>query len=48
MITAPVGADGSGGQIGIIGSMRMNYPAMIPLVELSAKMLDRRLKEAKD
>lgn len=48
MITAPVGEDGSGGRIGIVGSMRMNYPAMIPLVELSAKILAGRLDKIEE
>lgn len=48
MITAPVGPDGSGGRIGIVGSMRMNYPAMIPLVELSAEILEKRLEDRED
>jgi heat-inducible transcriptional repressor len=48
MITAPFGKDGSRGRIGIVGSMRMNYPAMIPLVELSAKLLDRALADDGD
>ena len=39
LITAPFRHGTSEGQIGVIGSIRMNYPATLPLVNLSARLL---------
>jgi len=39
LITAPFRHGGAEGQIGVIGSIRMDYPAMLPLVNLSANLL---------
>jgi heat-inducible transcriptional repressor len=39
LVTAPFRHGASEGQIGVIGSIRMDYPAMLPLVNLSARLL---------
>jgi heat-inducible transcriptional repressor len=44
LVMAPFGVTGSGGQVGIIGSARMNYRAALPLVSLSAQLLSSGLK----
>lgn len=41
MISAPFGGHGPEGKIGIIGSMRMNYSAIIPLVAAAAQFLSK-------
>ena len=43
MISAPFGPTGSQGQIGIIGSSRIDYSAVIPLVGMAAEFLTSRL-----
>ncbi|MCP4603079.1 MAG: heat-inducible transcription repressor HrcA [Proteobacteria bacterium] len=43
MITSPFGEKNNEGQIGIIGSMRMDYSAVIPLVALAAQFLSTHL-----
>ncbi|MDJ0764171.1 MAG: heat-inducible transcriptional repressor HrcA [Myxococcota bacterium] len=43
IITSPFGSDANKGQVGIIGSMRMDYSALIPLVALAAQSLSTRL-----
>ena len=48
LIAAPFGKDGFLGNIGIVGSTRMNYPAVIPLVTLSAQLLSDSLKKEED
>lgn len=45
MISAPFGAQGSQGQIGIIGSSRMDYRLVIPMVNLAAKLMTQNLKD---
>ncbi|MCK9460140.1 MAG: heat-inducible transcriptional repressor HrcA [Proteobacteria bacterium] len=47
LVTAPFGATGSGGQVGIIGSARMDYRAALPLVSLSAQILSSLLKASR-
>jgi heat-inducible transcriptional repressor len=47
LVTAPFGATGSGGQVGIIGSARMDYRAALPLVSLSAQLLSSWLKTSR-
>jgi heat-inducible transcriptional repressor len=46
LITSPFGVGGAAGRIGILGPMRMDYPAMIPLVELSARLVSMQLEES--
>jgi len=46
LITSPFGGGGSVGQIGILGPTRMDYQAMIPLVELSAELVSDRLEDS--
>ena len=48
LIAAPFGKDGFLGNIGIVGSTRMNYPAIIPLVTLSAQLLSDSLKREEE
>lgn len=43
MISSPFGPSGGQGQIGIIGSSRMDYSAVIPLVALAAQFLSTQL-----
>ncbi len=45
MITAPFGQTNNQGQIGVIGSARMDYSAVIPLVGLAAEFLTHRLDD---
>jgi heat-inducible transcriptional repressor len=45
MITAPFGQLGGQGQVGVIGSARMNYSAVIPLVGLAAEFLTNRFSD---
>lgn len=45
LITSPFRGGGAHGQIGILGPTRMDYQAMIPLVELSAELVSRRLED---
>jgi heat-inducible transcriptional repressor len=42
MISQPFGHQGSEGQVGVIGSARMDYSAVIPLVGLAAEFLTNR------
>jgi heat-inducible transcriptional repressor len=42
MVSAPFGPGGSEGQIGVVGSSRMDYTAAIPLVRLAAELLTRQ------
>jgi heat-inducible transcriptional repressor len=48
VITAPFGSAGSGGQVGVIGSTRMDYSGVIPLVALAAQFLSSRLSSEED
>jgi heat-inducible transcriptional repressor len=43
MITAPFGKTGGEGQIGVIGSSRMDYSAVMPLIALAAQFLSTKL-----
>jgi heat-inducible transcriptional repressor len=43
LVTAPFGVAGRGGQVGIVGSARMDYRAALPLVALSAQLLSTGL-----
>lgn len=43
MISAPFGAQGGSGRVGLIGSARMNYKNLVPLVAVSAERLSRLL-----
>ena len=43
MISAPFGGEGNNGQIGIVGSSRMDYKLVIPLVNLAAKLISRNI-----
>lgn len=43
MISAPFGRGHNEGRVGVIGSSRMNYSAIIPLVGLAAEFLTSRL-----
>jgi len=43
LVTAPFGASGKGGRVGIVGSARMDYRAALPLVSLSAQLLSTGL-----
>ena len=45
MISAPFGTKGSQGQIGIIGSSRMDYKLVIPMVNLAAKLMTQKLED---
>lgn len=45
LITSRFRGGGAVGQIGILGPTRMDYKAMIPLVELSAELVSRRLDD---
>jgi heat-inducible transcriptional repressor len=45
LITSPFSGGGAVGQIGILGPTRMDYRAMIPLVELSAELVSHRLED---
>jgi heat-inducible transcriptional repressor len=45
LITSPFSGGGAVGQIGILGPTRMDYQAMIPLVELSAELVSNRLDD---
>ncbi len=47
MVSAPFGPGGSEGQIGVVGSSRMNYSAAIPLVRFAAELLTRSEDEPK-
>ena len=44
LVTAPFGVGGRGGQVGIVGSARMDYRAALPLVSLSAQLLSTGLR----
>jgi heat-inducible transcriptional repressor len=48
MISAPFGDAASQGQIGILGSSRMDYRMVIPLVNLAAKLLTRKVTDDSD
>lgn len=41
MISAPFGKNGAEGQIGVVGSSRMDYAVGVPLVSLAAELLSR-------
>jgi len=43
LISATFGAAGSQGQVGLLGSSRMNYPTLLPLVSLSARLISAAL-----
>jgi heat-inducible transcriptional repressor len=43
MITSPFGGKGSEGQVGIIGPVRMDYSAVLPLVAMAAQFMSSRL-----
>jgi heat-inducible transcriptional repressor len=45
MISAPFGTEGRVGQIGVIGSSRMDYKLIIPMVKLAAKLMSRNLPD---
>jgi heat-inducible transcriptional repressor len=47
LVTAPFGERGAGGQVGIIGSARMDYRAALPLVSLSAQILSSWLRASR-
>ncbi len=48
MITSPFGERSNEGQVGIIGSQRMDYSAIIPLVKLAAQFLSRQFSSGDD
>lgn len=48
MITSPFGDEASRGQVGVIGSIRMDYSAVIPLVAIAAQYLSSRIKIPED
>ncbi len=48
IITSPFGRTGIEGQVGIIGSSRMDYSGIIPLVALAAQFLSTRLLGNRD
>lgn len=48
MITSPFGDESSKGQVGVVGSVRMDYSAVIPLVALAAQYLSSRIKLPED
>ncbi len=43
IITSPFGDSTNSGRVGVIGSMRMNYPALIPLVALASQFLSAHI-----
>jgi heat-inducible transcriptional repressor len=48
VVTRYGGQDEPGGLVGIIGSLRMPYPKVIPLVEFFGRALSERLREASE
>lgn len=46
LVTASFGAPGEGGQVGVVGSARMDYRRALPLVSLSAQLITAGLKTA--
>jgi heat-inducible transcriptional repressor len=48
LVTAPFGVAGLCGQVGIVGSARMDYRVALPLVSLSAQLLSSELAASLD
>ena len=48
IISAPFGRNGAEGQIGIVGSSRMDYTVGIPLVNLAAELLSRNFEATEE